>query len=104
MQNVQQIGMENLKTRRNASDPQNRTDTNDGNDNSDSRVTFVTEDTVRSHPGTLHRLFTAAIEEGADGLCVCDTVGHATPNGVYNLIHFEQIFKFKARKTLSFKY
>ena len=51
-------------------------------------VTFVTEDTVRSHPGTLHRLFTAAIEEGADGLCVCDTVGHATPNGVYNLIHF----------------
>ena len=23
-----------------------------------------------------------------DGLCVCDTVGHATPNGVFNLIHF----------------
>jgi len=50
--------------------------------------TFVTEDTVRSHPTTLRRLFTAAVEEGADGLCVCDTVGHATPNGVYNLVHF----------------
>jgi 2-isopropylmalate synthase len=50
--------------------------------------TFVTEDTTRSHPTTLRRLFTAAIEEGADGLCVCDTVGHATPNGVFNLVHF----------------
>jgi 2-isopropylmalate synthase len=50
--------------------------------------TFVTEDTTRSHPTTLRRLFTAAIEEGADGLCVCDTVGHATPNGVFNVIHF----------------
>lgn len=50
--------------------------------------TFVTEDTVRSHPETLRRLFVAAIEEGADGLCVCDTVGHATPNGVFNLIHY----------------
>jgi 2-isopropylmalate synthase len=50
--------------------------------------TFVTEDTTRSHPTTLRRLFTAAIEEGADGLCLCDTVGHATPNGVFNLIHF----------------
>ena len=49
---------------------------------------FVTEDTVRSHPTTLRRLFTAAIEEGVDRLCVCDTVGHATPNGVFNLIHF----------------
>jgi 2-isopropylmalate synthase len=50
--------------------------------------TFVTEDTIRSHPTTLRRLFTAAIEEGADGLCLCDTVGHATPNGVANLLQF----------------
>jgi 2-isopropylmalate synthase len=50
--------------------------------------TFVTEDTVRSHPTTLRRLFTAVIEEGVDRLCVCDTVGHATPNGVFNLVHF----------------
>lgn len=51
-------------------------------------VTFVTEDTVRSHPTTLRRLFTAAIEEGADGICLCDTCGHVTPNGVFNLVHF----------------
>jgi 2-isopropylmalate synthase len=50
--------------------------------------TFVTEDTTRSHPTTLRRLFTAAIEEGADGLCLCDTVGHATQSGVRNLIRF----------------
>ena len=49
---------------------------------------FVTEDTVRSHPSTLNRLFRAAIEEGATRLCVCDTVGHSTPNGVFNIIHF----------------
>jgi len=51
-------------------------------------VSFVTEDTVRSHPKLLSRLFKAALEEGADGLTLCDTVGHATPDGVYNLIHF----------------
>ena len=52
------------------------------------KCSFVTEDTVRSHPKTLARLFKAAIEEGADGLTVCDTCGHATPNGVFNLVHF----------------
>ncbi|MCB9793688.1 MAG: 2-isopropylmalate synthase [Alphaproteobacteria bacterium] len=51
-------------------------------------VTFVTEDTVRSHPVLLARLFNAAIDEGVDGLCLCDTVGHATPDGVFNLVHF----------------
>jgi 2-isopropylmalate synthase len=50
--------------------------------------TFVTEDTVRSQPQLLARLWNAAIEEGVDGLCLCDTVGHATPDGVFNLIHY----------------
>jgi len=50
--------------------------------------TFVTEDTVRSNPQLLARLFRAALEEGADGLCLCDTVGHATHNGVFNLVRF----------------
>ncbi|MCB9678636.1 MAG: 2-isopropylmalate synthase [Alphaproteobacteria bacterium] len=49
-------------------------------------TSYVTEDTVRSRPSTLKRLFTAAIEEGATRLVLCDTVGHATPNGVYNLV------------------
>ncbi len=52
------------------------------------QITFVTEDTVRSHPKLLARLFNAALDEGSDGLCLCDTVGHATPDGVYNLVHF----------------
>lgn len=51
-------------------------------------ATFVTEDTTRADPETLRRLFLAAIEEGADGLCLCDTCGHATDTGVRNLITF----------------
>lgn len=51
-------------------------------------ASFVTEDTIRSRPSTLRRLFTAAIEEGATRLVLCDTVGHATPNGVMNLVHW----------------
>lgn len=51
-------------------------------------VSFVTEDTVRSHPTTLRRLFDAAVEEGADRLVLCDTVGHVTPAGVFNLVEW----------------
>jgi 2-isopropylmalate synthase len=50
--------------------------------------TYVTEDTVRSRPETLERLFTAAIEEGATCLTLCDTVGHATPLGAWNLVRW----------------
>jgi len=49
---------------------------------------FVTEDTVRSRPETLKRLFVAAVEEGATRLVLCDTVGHATPAGVKNLVRY----------------
>jgi len=51
-------------------------------------VTYVTEDTTRSRPEVLRTLFTAAIDHGARRLCLCDTVGHATPDGVANLIRF----------------
>jgi len=51
-------------------------------------VTFVTEDTTRSRPDLLTDLFRAAIDHGASRLCLCDTVGHATPDGVHNLIRF----------------
>lgn len=51
-------------------------------------VNFVTEDTVRSRPETLHAIFTTAIEKGASRLTLCDTVGHATPDGVRNLIQW----------------
>lgn len=51
-------------------------------------VTYVTEDTTRSVPSVLRQLFTNAIQEGARRLCLCDTVGHATPSGVRSLIRF----------------
>lgn len=51
-------------------------------------VMYVTEDTTRAHPDHIRRLYTTAIRAGAKRVCVCDTVGHATPNGVRNLIRF----------------
>jgi 2-isopropylmalate synthase len=51
-------------------------------------VMYVTEDTVRAHPETLRRLFLTAIRAGAKRLCLCDTVGHATPTGAANLVRF----------------
>lgn len=49
-------------------------------------VLYVTEDTTRAHPETLRRLYGTAIEEGAARICVCDTVGHSTPDGVRALV------------------
>ncbi len=51
-------------------------------------VMYVTEDTTRAKPEDVEKLYTAAIDAGAKRVCVCDTVGHATPWGVRNLIHF----------------
>jgi 2-isopropylmalate synthase len=51
-------------------------------------VAYVTEDTTRSRPQVLTTLFRAAIDHGATRLCLSDTVGHATPDGVRNLIQF----------------
>jgi 2-isopropylmalate synthase len=51
-------------------------------------VMYVTEDTTRAHPDTLRALYTAAIEAGAGRICLADTVGHATPEGVWNLVTF----------------
>jgi 2-isopropylmalate synthase len=51
-------------------------------------VAYVTEDTTRSRPEALRALFHAAIDHGASRLCLSDTVGHATPDGVRNLVQF----------------
>jgi 2-isopropylmalate synthase len=51
-------------------------------------VMYVTEDTTRSDPETLRRLFTAAIDAGAARICIADTVGHATPEGARAVVHF----------------
>lgn len=49
---------------------------------------YVTEDTVRTDPATIERLYTTAIRSGARAIVLCDTVGHATPEGAYSLVEF----------------
>jgi isopropylmalate/homocitrate/citramalate synthase len=49
---------------------------------------YVTEDTVRTDPDTVKRLYSTAIRSGARAIVLCDTVGHSTPNGAYNLVKF----------------
>ena len=51
-------------------------------------VMFVTEDTTRAQPATIRALYRTAIEAGAKRICLCDTVGHATPDGVRALVSF----------------
>ncbi len=53
-------------------------------------VMFVTEDTTRSKPEDIKAVYTRALELGADRICVCDTCGHVTPNGVRKLLSFIQ--------------
>jgi isopropylmalate/homocitrate/citramalate synthase len=49
---------------------------------------YVTEDTIRTDPDTVKRLYATAIRNGARAVVLCDTVGHATPSGAYNLVKF----------------
>jgi 2-isopropylmalate synthase len=51
-------------------------------------VMYVTEDTTRARPETLEALYGNAIRWGARRICLADTVGHATPDGVKNLVRF----------------
>jgi 2-isopropylmalate synthase len=49
---------------------------------------YVTEDTIRTDPETVKRLYSTAIRSGARAVVLCDTVGHATPQGAYSLVKF----------------
>src|SRR5436305_7793582 len=51
-------------------------------------VMYVTEDTTRAKPEALKTLYGAAIDCGATRICLADTVGHATPDGVKSLVKF----------------
>jgi 2-isopropylmalate synthase len=51
-------------------------------------VMYVTEDTTRARPEVLKQLYTLAIDCGAQRVCLADTVGHATPEGVCRLVAF----------------
>src|SRR6202167_148273 len=58
-------------------------------------VMYVTEDTIRTDPSTVITLYSTAIRSGARAIVLCDTVGHAIPNGAYNLVKFviEEVVK-----------
>ncbi len=61
---------------------------------------YVTEDTIRTDPETVKRLYSTAIRNGARAIVLCDTVGHATPNGAFNLVKFavEEVVKPSGEK------
>lgn len=63
-------------------------------------VMYVTEDTTRCDPDTVKKLYTTAINCGAEAIVLCDTVGHATPKGTRNLVRFviEQVVKPSGQK------
>ncbi|HEX4075445.1 MAG TPA: LeuA family protein, partial [Candidatus Acidoferrales bacterium] len=63
-------------------------------------VMYVTEDTIRTDPSTVIALYSTAIRAGACAIVLCDTVGHATPRGAYNLVKFaiEEIVKPSGEK------
>ena len=58
-------------------------------------VMFVTEDTTRSNPEDIKNIYQRAMELGVRRICVCDTCGHVTPNGVKKLLAFidEEVIK-----------
>lgn len=51
-------------------------------------VMYVTEDTSRAKPETIRALYTTAIRAGAKAVCVCDTVGHSTPDGARAVVSY----------------
>jgi len=51
-------------------------------------VMYVTEDTTRANPEVIRALYTTAIRCGAKAVCVCDTVGHSTPDGARAVVRF----------------
>ncbi len=55
-------------------------------------VMYVTEDTTRANPEDLKKLYGTAIRYGAKRVTICDTVGHATPEGVRALVSFIRRF------------
>jgi len=61
----------------------------------DVQVMFVTEDTTRSKPEDVKIIYQRAMEMGVRRLCICDTCGHVTPNGVKKLLQFidEEVIK-----------
>jgi 2-isopropylmalate synthase len=51
-------------------------------------VMMVTEDSTRARPDVLKAIYGAALDEGAQSICLSDTCGHATPDGARRLVRF----------------
>lgn len=51
-------------------------------------IMYVTEDTTRAKPEDIKTLYLRAADLGAQTVCLSDTVGHATPEGAFNLVSF----------------
>ena len=49
---------------------------------------FRDEDTTRTPPDVVRRIYSEAISWGARAIVLCDTVGHATPDGARNLVRY----------------
>ena len=63
-------------------------------------VMYVTEDTTRSRPEALERLYGAAIERDVERVCISDTVGHATPAGAEAVTRFIRGMVTKSGKSI----
>jgi 2-isopropylmalate synthase len=63
-------------------------------------VMYVTEDTTRSRPETLARLYQMAIDHDVERLCISDTVGHATPAGADAVVRFVRALVEKSGKPI----
>jgi isopropylmalate/homocitrate/citramalate synthase len=61
---------------------------------------YVTEDTTRCDPETVKRLYATAINCGSRSIVICDTAGHATPEGAFALVKFviDQVVKPSGEK------
>lgn len=51
-------------------------------------VMYVTEDTTRAKPDDIRKMYQTAIRCGAARLCISDTVGHATCEGIHRIINY----------------
>jgi 2-isopropylmalate synthase len=61
-------------------------------------VMFVTEDTTRSRPEAIEKMFGMAIDRGVERVCIADTVGHATPSGARAVTRFVRSMVEKSGK------
>jgi 2-isopropylmalate synthase len=52
------------------------------------KVMLITEDTTRTSPDILSIIYETAISEGAKKICIADTVGQSTPNGVHKIVSY----------------